>query len=134
MKIAEQQAAGTSEERKLALEEEIKQQVALFNGYNERILDAYGRAYKVTKDTPANKAYRDNLYKIMQDVYKRRFDKETGLDAYIASTTAKPFPNQTNEVQPVSTPDPTTTNTTTSGAAAQPAASGKTAVTTKPKK
>lgn len=134
LKIAEQQAAGTSEERKLALEEEIKQQVALFNGYNERILDAYGRAYKVTKDTPANKAYRDNLYKIMQDVYKRRFDKETGLDAYIASTTAKPFPNPTTEVQPVSTPDPATTNTTTSGAAAQPAASGKTAVTTKPKK
>lgn len=133
VKIAEQQAAGTTEERKLALEEEIKQQVALFNGYNERILDAYGRAYKVTKDTPANKAYRDTLYKIMQDVYKRRFDKDTGLDAYIASTVTKPFPNPTTEVQPVST-DAATTNTTTSGAAAQPAPNGKTAVTTKPKK
>ncbi len=128
LKIAEQSAAGTTEERKIALEDEIKQQVALFNGYNERILDAYGRAYKVTKDTPANKAYRDNLYKIMQDVYKRRFEKETGLDAYISQTVAKPFPNPTSEVTPVTDPEPAKT---TSGGSAQPA-TGKTAVTTKP--
>lgn len=150
LKIAEQQKEGEAVEVKEAREEEIKKLVALFNGYNERILDAYGRAYKVTKDTPANKAYRDNLYKIMQDVYKSRFDKETGLDAYIATTVAKPFPNPTSEVTPVSDPEPAKTTTTTSspaGGAAQPAAAngkaaaakpgtagGKTATTTKPKK
>jgi hypothetical protein len=135
-KIAEQSAAGTPEDRKLALEDEIKKLVALFNGYNERILDAYGRAYKVTKDTPANKAYRDNLYKIMQEVYKVRFEKETGLDAYIATAVAKPFPNPTSEVTPVT--DAEADKNTSSGTAtttAQPApANGKTAVTTKPKK
>ena len=142
-KIAEQNAAGTAEEKKIALEEEIKKLAALFNGYNERILDAFGRAHKVTKDTPANKAYRDNLYKIMQDVYKSRFpDKETGLNEYIAATVAKPFPNPTSEVTPVSDPEPTTTTSTTSSttpaqpapATTKPAANnGKTAVTTKPK-
>ncbi len=138
-KIAEQTAAGTSEERKIALEEEIKKLAALFNGYNERILDAFSRAYKVTKDTPANKAYRDNLYKIMQDVYKSRFpDKEAGLDAYISAAVAKPFPNPTSEVTPVADPEPTTTTSSTAPAgqaapATKPAASnGKTAVTTKP--
>jgi hypothetical protein len=142
-KIAEQQAAGTSEEKKIALEEEIKKLAALFNGYNERILDALSRAYKVTKDTPANKAYRDNLYKIMQDVYKSRFpDKEAGLNEYIATVVQKPFPNPTSEVTPVSDPEPTTTTSTTAPAgqaapATKPAPAspnGKTAVTTKPKK
>lgn len=152
VKIAEQSAAATTEERKIALEAEIKQQVALFNGYNERILDAFSRAYKVTKDTPANKTYRDNLYKIMQEVYKVRFEKETGLDQYISSTVAKPFPNPTSEVTPVSDPEPAKTTTTTGAAetaqpatttgtaAAKPAAAkpaagnGKTATTTKPKR
>ncbi len=142
-KIAEQNAAGTSEEKKIALEDEIKKLAALFNGYNERILDALGRAYKVTKDTPANKAYRDNLYKIMQDVYKSRFpDKEAGLNEYIATVVQKPFPNPTSEVTPVSDPEPTTTTSTTAPAgqaapATKPAPAspnGKTAVTTKPKK
>ncbi len=137
LKITEQQAAGTTEERKVALEAEIKPLVALFNGYNERILDAYGRAYKVTKETPANKAYRDNLYKIMQDVYKNRFpDKESGLDAFISQAVAKPFPNPTSVVEPVQDAEPVKTTTTTTGAAtAQPVApsapaNGKTAATT----
>lgn len=149
-KIAEQSAAGTTEERKIALESEIKQHVALFNGYNERILDAFSRAYKVTKDTPANKAYRDNLYKIMQEVYKVRFEKDTGLDQYISSTVAKPFPNPTSEVTPVSDPEPAKATTgaaetaqpagTNGTAAAKPAAAkpaatnGKATATTKPKR
>jgi hypothetical protein len=134
VKIAEQQKADTPEERKIALEDEIKQQVALFDGYNERILDAYGRAYKVTKDTPANKAYRDNLYKIMQDVYKRRFDKDTGLDAYIATTTAKPFPNPTSAVTPVVDAEPAkaTSSTTTPTTTAAPAAAAAAPANTKP--
>ena len=155
LKIEAQKTEGEAVEVKEAREEEIKKLVALFNGYNERILDAYGRAYKVTKDTPANKAYRDNLYKIMTDVYKRRFDKDTGLDAYIASTVTKPFPNPTSEVAPViDATDPAKTSTSgttgtaspqttaTGGPAAKPAAAavkpgatnGKTAVTTKPRR
>ena len=111
------------------------------NNLGERILDAFGRAYKVTKDTPANKAYRDNLYKIMQDVYKSRFpDKETGLNEYIAATVQKPFPNPTSEVTPVADPEPTTSTTSSTAPASQPAGAakapaavnGKTAVTTKP--
>ena len=141
VKIAEQTAPATTEERKIALEAELKQLVPLFHGYNERILDAYSRAYKVTKDTPANKAYRDNLYNIMKTVYERRFDKQTGLDAYISSTVTKPFPNPTSTVTPVTDPEPA--KTTTSGAsataepaaaAAKPVANGKTATTTKPRR
>ncbi len=97
-------------------EASIKALIALFNGYTERALDAYSRAHKVAKsDTPAAKAYKDNLYKIMQGLYKRRFEKETGLDAYVATTLAKPFPNPTSEVQPISDPDPVVTTTSTTG-------------------
>ncbi len=137
LKLAEQSDSKTAEERKIALEDEIKPLVALFNGYNERILDAYSRAYKVTKDIPANKAYRDNLFKIMQEIYKSRFDKDTGLNEYITATVAKPFPNPSSEVTPVSDPEPVKATTTTTSspagtAAAQPASNGKTAVA-KPK-
>ena len=99
----------------------IKAQIALFNGYTERALDAYSRAHKVAKsDTPAAKTYKDNLYKLMQGIYKRRFEKDTGLEAYVATTLAKPFPNPTSEVQPISDPEPATTTTTT-GQPATPA-------------
>jgi hypothetical protein len=131
VKIEEQKKEGEAVEVKEAREEEIKKLVALFNGYNERILDAYSRAYKVTKDTPANKAYRDNLYKIMQDVYKRRFEKETGLNEYIAATVAKPFPNPTSEVTPVSDPEPAKTTTGASDTAQPAATNGKTAAAAK---
>lgn len=111
-------------------EAEIKAQIALFNGYTERALDAYSRAHKVAKsDTPAAKAYKDNLYKIMQGLYKRRFDKDAGLDAYVASTLAKPFPNPTSEVAPIADPEPatttTTTTTTTPTAPTKPATTGQ---------
>jgi hypothetical protein len=108
----------------------IKEKEALFNGYTERSLDAYIRAHKVAKsDTPAAKSYKDNLYKIIQDLYKRRFGKDTGVDAYIAATVAKQFPNPTSEVTPVSDPEPvtttTTTTTTTTGQPAKPATTGQ---------
>lgn len=136
LKIEEQKKEGEDTAIKEAREEEIKKLVAVFNGYNERILDAYGRAYKVTKDTPANKAYRDNLFKIMQDVYKQRFDKDTGLNEYITAAVAKPFPNPTSEVTPVSDPEPAKTTgstgpatTATPPVAAQPTAAKVTSTT-----
>lgn len=116
-KIEEQKKPDEAVDIKEAREKEIKGLVALFNGYTERALDAYSRAYKAAKDdTPARKAYKDNLYKIMQGLYKRRFEKDTGLDAFVATMVAKPFPNPTSEVQPVADPDPVTTTTTTGAA------------------
>ena len=104
-------------------EEAIKAKIALFNGYTERALDAYSRAHKVAKsDTPAAKTYKDNLYKIMQGLYKRRFDKDAGLEAYVATTIAKPFPNPTSEVTPIADPEPAPTTTTTGNTPATPAA------------
>ena len=90
-------------------------------------MDAYSRAYKAAKsDTPAAKTYKDNLYKIMQSLYKRRFDKDTGLEAYVAQTTTRPFPNPTSEVQPIADPDPAPATT------GQPAKTAPAAVVTKP--
>ena len=33
------------------------------------------------------------LKSTLQEIYKRRFDKTEGLDAWVAATIAKPFPN-----------------------------------------
>ena len=115
--IAKQKAAATDDE-KVALDAQIKAKIAMFNGYNERILDAYARAYTVAKsDTPANKTYKDALYKTLQETYKRRFDKTDGLDAYVSSAVAKPLPNPTSEVTPVSDPEPAKTTSSTAPAA-----------------
>jgi len=133
--IAKQKAAATDDE-KVALDTEIKAKVALFNGYAERSLDAYSRAYKSAKeDTPAAKTYKEGLYKILQDIYKRRYDKLDGLDAYVSSTIAKPLPNPTSEVTPVTDPEPAKTTsstapaTTTAPVAAAPATVKPTAST-----
>jgi len=67
--------------------------------------------------------------KQIQVLYKRRTDKDTGVEGYIATMIAKPFPNPTTPVPPVVDPEPTTTTTTGAApASAKPAA----AVTTKP--
>ncbi|CAN5440275.1 hypothetical protein BH18ACI3_BH18ACI3_17030 [soil metagenome] len=105
-------------------EASIKAKIALFNAYTERALDAYSRAHKVAKsDTPAAKAYKDNLYKIMQGLYKRRFEKDAGIDAYVASTIAKPFPNPTAAVTPVSDPEPATTTGSPAAVVTKPVSS-----------
>lgn len=113
----------TDEKVKEDLDGKVKAKIALFNGYTERALDAYTRAHSVAKnETPAQKAYKDNLYKIMQGLYKRRFEKDTGLDAFVASTLIKPFPNPTTPVTPVADPDLPVTTTTTGTTSAAPAA------------
>ncbi|MEP7211925.1 MAG: hypothetical protein ABI791_02540 [Acidobacteriota bacterium] len=107
--ITKQKAAPTDDE-KVALDAQIKDKIALFNGYNERILDAYSRAYTLAKsDTPVGKTYKDALYKTLQDTYKRRFEKLDGLDAYVSAAVAKPLPNPTSQVTPVSDAEPTKT-------------------------
>ena len=134
--MIEKQKALATDEEKLKMDAEIEAKIALFNGYAERAMDAFGRAHKLApSSTPAEKTYKDNIYKAIEDLYKWRFEKETGINEYIASTITKPFPNPMSEVKPVSDPKPatTTTNTTSSTpAATKPATNGKTAVTTKP--
>ncbi len=122
-RLITQQKAATEEAVKADLDTQIKAKIALFNGYTERALDAYSRAHNVAKsDTPAAKAYKDGVYKIMQGLYKRRFEKDAGLDVFVASTLAKPFPNPTTPVTPVADPDTPTTTTTTGTTSAAPAA------------
>ena len=111
-KLIQQLKDATDDKVKADLDTQVKAKIAMFNGYTERALDAYSRAHNVAKAGP----YKDNLYKIMQGLYKRRFDKDTGLDAFVSTTLAKPFPNPTTPVTPVSDPEPTTTTTTTTSA------------------
>ncbi|MBC7900112.1 MAG: hypothetical protein H7070_08670, partial [Saprospiraceae bacterium] len=124
--IALQKDPKETDEAKLARETEIKNKIALFNGFSERALDAFGRAYTVAPSaTPADKTYRDGLYKTVQGLYEQRFEKKDGLETYIASTVTKPMPNPTSDVTPVADPEPVKTTTTTSTAtpeAAKPAA------------
>lgn len=141
VELIKKQDAAPTEEEKVKLEGEIKPKVALLNGYTERALDAFGRAYKAAEKKGAAEAtLKADLYKTLQALYQRRFEKTEGLDKWVSDAVAKPLPNPTTEVTPVSDPDPVTTTTTTStsstpaGATAQPAAAanGKTATTTKP--
>ena len=112
-KLIQQIKDATDDKVKADLDTQVKAKIAMLNGYTERTIDAYSRAHKVAKAGP----YKDNLYKIMQELYKLRFDKDTGLDAFISSTLAKPFPDPTTPVTPVADPEPTTTTTTTTTAA-----------------
>lgn len=124
----QQDPAGTPEEKE-AREKVIKEKVALFNGYAERALDAFGRAHAFAKsDTPENKKFKDGLYQQLQTLYNSRFGKKDGLDTYIAAAVTKPMPNPTSPVTPVADPEPATTTTTTGTTAPAPAAAAKTAV------
>ncbi len=120
----------TDDKVKADLDAQVKAKIAMFNGYTERALDAYSRAHSVAKsDTPTAKAYKDNLYKVMQGLYKRRFEKETGLDAFVSTTLAKPFPNPTTPVMPVSDSESPTTTGTVAPATAAPASTAPTSTT-----
>ena len=110
--MIEKQKAMATDEEKEKIDVEIKAKVGLFNGYTERALDALSRAHKVAPTaTAADKTYKDSLFKQISDLYKRRFDKDAGMNEYIAATLAKPFPNPTSEVTPINDPDPVTTTT-----------------------
>jgi len=95
---------------------QIKAKEALYNGYVERAMDALARAHKVAKDaTPAEKTYKDALYKDLQAMYNRRFPtKPAGLNEWVTAATAKPLPDPSSTVQPISD-EPATTTTTGTG-------------------
>lgn len=113
------------EAEKEKINEEVKANVALFNGYLERAMDAYGRAWKFAKDdTPQGKTYKDNLLKVVKDLYEIRTDRKEGAEQWVATAIVKPLPDPTSTVEPVSDPDPTTTTTTTTGGTGIGAANG----------
>jgi len=118
-KMIEKQKTLATDDEKVKYDGDIKAKVGLFNGYTERAIDAFARAHKVAPSaTAAEKTYKDTLFKQVQELYKRRFDKEANLNEYVAATLAKPFPNPMSEVTPINDPDPAvTTNTTGVGAA-----------------
>ena len=84
-------------------------------GYAERGIDAYARATKIAMaNTKATKEYKDGLRTSLEELYKFRYDKTDGVDAYITNVMSKPFPNPATPVQPVvEQPTATTTSTTT---------------------
>jgi hypothetical protein len=117
--VEELNNAATTNERKIELDKMIKAKEAFYKAYEERTLDALGRAYKVAKNgTPAEKEYRDKLYKSIQAIYESRFEKKEGLDSWLTTATAKPMPNPLSEVTPIAEEEAPTTTTTTSAAPA----------------
>lgn len=94
---------------------EIKAKLGVLNGYLERAMDAYGRAYQLT-DAAKSKPAKDNLYNQLKTLYSVRFpDRADGLDAYISSIVTKPMPNPTSTVTPVNDPETKTDDTATTG-------------------
>ncbi len=110
---------------------QIKAKEALYNGYVERAMDALARAHKVAKDTTEpEKKYKAALYTDLQAMYNRRFPtKPAGLNDWVTATTAKPLPDPTSTVQPVS--DEPATTTTTVNTTASPAGNGNGAAVAK---
>lgn len=123
----------TTDEEKEKLDAEIKGKVALYNGYVERALDAFGRAHKHADETIASeKTLKAEVYKTLQGLYERRFEKKEGLDTWVASAISKPMPNPLTEVSPVTDPEPVTTTSATPAATPAGGTNGKAAVATKP--
>jgi hypothetical protein len=112
--------------------DDVKAAVAQVNGAAERALDALARAYSFAPSDEKNKAYKDKIYKSIQDVYTLRFGKQEGLQAWIAAAPSKPLPNPSTPIAPVfdAEPAPAAAGTTTSGAATTPAAAKPAGTTT----
>ena len=106
-KIADQKDTDP-DDVKLKKDSDIKATIAMLNGYSERAMDAYSRAYTIAKADPKAGAYAANVYKAIQTLYTIRFQKQDGLDTWISSTVTKPFPDPTSPVSPID-PEPTGT-------------------------
>jgi hypothetical protein len=110
--IDAQKDTDTPEVKKQKIDE-IKAKIGVLNGTAERALDAYSRAWTLAPATPAGKAYRDGIYKTINDLYKVRFQKLDGLDAWVKAAPAKPMPDPSSVIVPIIDPDPTPTTTVT---------------------
>ena len=101
-----QNAADTPEVAQKKVDD-IKALVAMANGTSERAMDAYSRA--LTYALPTAAPYKAKMKKNVEDAYKLRFGKVDGVDAWIASVAAKPFPNPLMPIAPISDPEPVRT-------------------------
>jgi hypothetical protein len=130
-KIADQKDTDP-DDVKAKKEADIKQAIGMLNGYTERAMDAYSRAYNIAKADPKAKTYADTVYKQIQALYTVRFQKQEGIDAWIAARVNQPFPDPTSAVAPVVDAESSTGNTNAPAAAptatpsapAKPAANG----------
>jgi tetratricopeptide (TPR) repeat protein len=118
--IADQKDTDTDEVRQKKIAD-IKAKVALENGYTERAMDAYSRAYTFAKADASSKTLADTLYKKVQALYGVRFQKTEGVDTWISSAVAKPFPDPTSTVAPIADPE-TSGESGSTGPAAKPTA------------
>jgi len=94
--------------------------VGLQKGYADRAIDAYARAYSLSKADTKNKVYSDGLYAKLKQLYAFRYDgKNNDVDGFVATVMNKPMLDPTTEVIPVKieAAPATTTGTTTPGAA-----------------
>ena len=105
-KIADQKDTDP-DDVKVKKDADIKATIAMLNGYAERAMDAYSRAYTLAKADPKATAYAANVYKAIQALYTVRFQKQDGIDPWISATVAKPFPDPTSPVAPIE-PESTT--------------------------
>jgi hypothetical protein len=112
-KIADQKDTDP-DDVKAKKEADIKATIAQLNGYAERAMDAYSRAYTLAKADPKTADYAANIYKAIQALYTVRFQKQDGIDSWIATTVNKPFPDPTSPVAPIE-PEPTTGPADTTG-------------------
>src|SRR4029078_13270416 len=76
-KIADQKDTDP-DDVKVKKDADIKATIAMLNGYAERAMDAYSRAYTLAKADAKQKTYSDSLYKAIQTLYTVRFQKQDG--------------------------------------------------------
>jgi hypothetical protein len=130
-KVADQKDTDTDEVRQKK-EADYNQTKGMLNGYAERAMDAYSRAYTLAKADPKAKVYADKIYTTLQQLYTVRFQKQEGIDTWIAERVKQPLPDPASAVAPVIDAETSTGNTNAPAAAptatpsapAKPAANG----------
>jgi hypothetical protein len=116
---------GKEPEEAKALLEQTRTLISQQKAYDERGIDAYGRAQKLIPANDARqKAYRDGIGSRIETLYKVRFEKVDGLQAFVAAQIAKPLPDPTTVPAPIVEAEPTSPTTTGTNPTAVPAANG----------
>lgn len=101
---------------------DIKAKVAMLNGYTERAMDAYSRAYTYAKADASQKKMSDSLYEKLKVLYEIRTQKTEGVDSWISSAVTKPFPDPTSPVAPIADPETSGESGSSTAPAAKPTA------------
>ena len=78
---------------------------ALINGYLDRAIDAYSRAYSTAKtNNKLTQTYKDGLHERLETLFDLRYGKRDGMEKVIAQVSSTPFPDPETEVKPVFDP------------------------------